>query len=71
MFCVQNATCSVSAKKLSTQRSRTSRPTRRTGTSSSGDDLGGIEHIEVESLGKVLIEELQTQFPFREVAHLG
>jgi hypothetical protein len=35
------------------------------------DDLGGIEHIEVESLGKVLIEELQTQFPFREVAHLG
>ena len=36
MFCVQNATCSVSAKKLSTTRSSTSRPTRRTGTSSSG-----------------------------------
>ena len=41
MFCVQKATCSVSAKKLSTTRSRTSRPTRRTGTSSSGMILVG------------------------------
>ena len=36
MFCVQNAACSVSAKKLSTRRSRTRRPMRCTGTSSSG-----------------------------------
>ena len=36
MFWVQKATCSVSAKKLSTVRSSTRRPTRRTGTSSSG-----------------------------------
>ena len=34
------------------------------------DDLGGIEHIEVESLGKVLIEKLQAQLPFGIVAHL-
>ena len=36
-----NATCSVSAKKLSTTRSRTRRPTRRTGSSSSGMILVG------------------------------
>src|SRR3546814_10668528 len=35
-FCVQKATCSVSAKKLSTTRSSTTRPTNRIGTSSSG-----------------------------------
>ena len=35
-FWVQNATCSVSAKKLSTVRFNTIRPMRRTGTSSSG-----------------------------------
>src|SRR3546814_4306187 len=35
-FCVQKATCSVSAKKLSTTRSSTNRPTTRIGTSSSG-----------------------------------
>jgi hypothetical protein len=33
---VQNATCSVSAKKLSGLRSSTMRPTGRSGTSSSG-----------------------------------
>ena len=38
---MQNATCSVSAKKLPATRSRTRRPTRRTGTSSSGMILVG------------------------------
>ena len=38
-FCVQKATCSVSAKKFSTRRSSTMRPTLRIGTSSSGISL--------------------------------
>ena len=38
-FCVQNATCSVSAKKLSTLRLSTSLPIGRTGMSSSGISL--------------------------------
>ena len=41
MFCVQNATCSVSAKKLSTMRSSTSRAIGRTGSTSSGMSFVG------------------------------
>ena len=40
-FWVMKATCSVSAKKLSTIRSSTSRPTTRTGNTSSGMSLVG------------------------------
>ena len=69
-FCVQNATCSVSAKKLSTTRSSTSRPTGRTGTTSSGMSLVGVEHVEVERVGEVVVEELHAELPLREVAGL-
>src|SRR3546814_16493770 len=34
------------------------------------DDLGRIEDVEVEPVGEILVEELQAEFPFREVAHL-
>ncbi len=32
------------------------------------DDLGGIEDVEVELVGEVLVEQLQSQLPFREGA---
>src|SRR5688500_17332193 len=31
-----------------------------------GNDLGRIENIEVEIVGEILVEELQTEFPFGE-----
>ena len=70
MLLVQKATCSVSAKKLSTQRSRTRRPTRRIGISSSGISLVAIEHIEFKLVGKFVVEELKPKFPLRETARL-
>lgn len=33
-----------------------------------GDDLCRVEDVEVEAVGKVLVEQLYLQFPFREVA---
>ena len=69
-FWVMNATCSVSAKKLSGMRSSTSRPTGIGGSNSSGNELGRIEHIEVETVGKRLVEQLQLQLPLREIAGL-
>ena len=35
-----------------------------------GDDLRRVEHVEVEFVGEVLIEQLQAQLPLREVAGL-
>ena len=35
-----------------------------------GDDLGGVEHVEVEAVGEVLVEQLQAQLPLGIVAHL-
>jgi hypothetical protein len=34
------------------------------------DDFGSIEHVEVEFLGEIFIEELQAKFPLGIVAHL-
>jgi hypothetical protein len=53
---------------LSTTRSRTSRPTRRTGISSLGNDLGRVEHVEGEPVGELVVEQLQAQLPLGEVA---
>ena len=35
-----------------------------------GNDLRGIEHVEVEVVGELLVEELHAQLPFGEVAGL-
>lgn len=35
-----------------------------------GNDLGGIEHVEIEAVGECLVEELELQFPLRIVAGL-
>ena len=61
----QNATCSVSAKKLSGLRFRTSLPTGTTGTSSSGTIFVGVQHVEGERLGLFLGEDLQAQLVLR------
>ena len=34
------------------------------------NDLRRIQHIELERVGEVLVEQLQLQFPFREIAGL-
>ena len=36
-----------------------------------GNDLGRIEHVEVEAVGKLLIEELHAQLPFGEISGLN
>ena len=69
-FCVMNATCSVSAKKLSGMRSSTRRPTGIGGKHLLRNELGRIEHVEVETVGEVLVEQLDLQLPFREIAGL-
>ena len=51
MFDVQNATCSVSAKKLSGLRLSTMRPTVRHRHELFGDDLGRVEDVEAEAFG--------------------
>ena len=33
-----------------------------------GDDLGGVEDVEVERVGEVVVEQLDTELPLREVA---
>ena len=35
-----------------------------------GDQLGRVEHVELELLGERLVEELEAQLPFGEVARL-
>ena len=64
----EKATCSVSAKKLSTLRSSTSRPTMRSGKTSSGIIFGGVQNVEIEVVCKLLVEELKTEFPLRKIA---
>ena len=59
MCAVQNATCSVSAKKLSGLRFSTMRPTGVTGTSSSGTILVGSSTSKRERLRLLLGEDLQ------------
>ena len=66
-FWVQKATCSVSAKKLSTVRSSTSRPIAPHRHQLLGDDLGGVEDVEVERVGEVVVEQLDAELPLREV----
>ena len=34
------------------------------------NDLGRIEHVEIETVGEFLVEQLDLQFPFREIAGL-
>ena len=68
MFWVQNATCSVSAKKLSTTWSSTSRPIAPHRHLLLGDDLGRVEHVEGEAVGEVVVEELHAELPLGEVA---
>ena len=64
-FWVQKATCSVSAKKLSTQAVEDQPADAADRQHLLGDDLGGVEHVEVELLGEVLVEELQARAPTR------
>ena len=35
-----------------------------------GDELGGVEHVEVEAVGELLVEELHAELPFGEVARV-
>ena len=58
---VQNATCSVSAKKLSGLRFSTSRPTGIDRHQLLRDDLGRVEHVEGEAFGLLLGEDLHAQ----------
>ena len=67
MFWVQNATCSVSAKKLSTTRSSTRRPTSDRHVLL-GDDLGRVEDVEREAVREVVVEQLEAELPLGEVA---
>ena len=59
MFCVMNATCSVSAKKLSGILSSTSLPTGFAGSSSSGMSFVGSSTSKSKAVGKILVECLQ------------
>ena len=34
------------------------------------DDLGGVEHVEIEAVSEILVEELQPELPFRVIAIL-
>ena len=61
----QNATCSVSAKKLSGLRFRTILPTGTIGHQLLGNDLRGVEHVERESFRLFLREDLQAELPLR------
>ena len=33
-----------------------------------GDELGRVEHVEVEAVGELVVEELQAELPLGEVA---
>src|SRR5258708_18198164 len=34
------------------------------------DDLGGVEHVEIEAVSEILVEELQPELPLRTIAIL-
>ena len=61
MCAVQNATCSVSAKKLSGLRFSTSLPTGHDRHELLRHDLRRVEHVEGEAVGLLLGEDLQAQ----------
>ena len=69
-FCVMNATCSVSAKKLSGMRSSTSRPTGIGARISSGMSLVGSRTSKSKLSAKSWSNSCTPQLPFREVAGL-
>ena len=64
----QNATCSVSAKKLSTLRSSTILPSGVSGTSSSGTSFVGSRTSKSNSRLLPLREDLHRKFPLGKVA---
>ena len=64
MCAVQNATCSVSAKKLSGLRLSTIRPIGCERHELFGNDLGRVEHVEAEAVGVLLGEHLHGELPF-------
>ena len=61
----QNATCSVSAKKLSGLRFSTSLADRHHRHQLLGHDLGRVEHVEGERLGLLFGEDLQPELVLR------
>ena len=63
MCAVQNATCSVSAKKLSGLRFEHQPADRLHRHQLLGHDLGRVEHVEAEALGLLLGEDLQAELP--------
>ncbi len=65
MFWVQNATCSVSAKKLSTTSVEHEPTDRLHGHELLGDELRGVEHVERELVGELVVEQLDAELPLR------
>ena len=63
MCAVQNATCSVSAKKLSGLRFEHHAADRAHRHQLLGNDLGRVEHVEAEALRLLLGEDLQAELP--------
>ena len=70
MCAAQNATCSVSAKKLSGLRFSTMLADRRQRHQLLGHDLGRIEDVEAEALGLLLGEHLDAELVLGERAGL-
>ena len=68
MFWVQNATCSVSAKKLSTTPIQDQTADDANRKHFLRNELGGIENIEFELVRELLVEQLHAEFPLREIA---
>ena len=67
---VWKATCSVSAKKLSGLRFSVILPTVHDRHEFFGDDLGRVEKVEAEFVLVLLLDDLETELPFGEVAPL-
>ena len=68
MFVGRNATCSVSAKKLSGLRFKTMRPTTCDRHQLLRDQLGRVEHVEGQRVRLLLGEQLHAELPLGEVA---
>ena len=62
---MQKATCSVSAKKLSTHAVEHQPADGESAQDFFRNDLGGVEHVEFEFVGELLIEQLQAAVPIR------
>ena len=61
----QNATCSVSAKKLSGLRFQDHAAYRAYGNQFLGDEFGGVENVKTECIGLLFGEDLHAKFVFR------